>query len=285
MVNRSSSRLEFDAAAIYEYPEHLRDWLNGLPALPGVYTFHGESETLPLYIGKSINLRSRVMAHFRTVEEAKMLRQARRITWVTTAGDLGALLLEAQMIKQQQPLFNKRLRHNRQLCSLQLQHNSPQVVYARDLDFSTSPNLFGLFQNRHAALETLRNIADEQRLCHGLLGLENISNGRACFRSALKRCGGACCGRESVADHQMRLLAALERLRLVCWPWQGPVGLIETGSHQTQIHVIDHWFYLGSVERLEEAADLKRVRSGFDHDGYKILCGPLLSGKYPLVPL
>jgi excinuclease Cho len=63
---QSAPRLEFEAAAIYEYPEHLRPWLEALPKLPGVYQFHGESDTMPLYIGKSVNLRSRVLSHLRT---------------------------------------------------------------------------------------------------------------------------------------------------------------------------------------------------------------------------
>lgn len=42
----------------------------------GVYQFHGESETLPLYIGKSVNIRSRVLSHLRTADEASMLRRA-----------------------------------------------------------------------------------------------------------------------------------------------------------------------------------------------------------------
>ena len=40
---QSAPRLEFEAAAIYEYPEHLRPWLEALPRQPGVYLFHGES--------------------------------------------------------------------------------------------------------------------------------------------------------------------------------------------------------------------------------------------------
>lgn len=40
---QSAPRLEFEAAAIYEYPEHLRPWLEALPKLPGVYQFHGDS--------------------------------------------------------------------------------------------------------------------------------------------------------------------------------------------------------------------------------------------------
>nr|MBA2816915.1 NH(3)-dependent NAD(+) synthetase [Candidatus Pantoea persica] len=65
-----------------------------------------------------------------------MLRQARRVSWILTADDLGALLLKAQMIKTQQPLFNKRLRKNRQLCSIQITDDRPEVVYSRDVDFS-----------------------------------------------------------------------------------------------------------------------------------------------------
>ncbi len=125
MVRRQSApRLDFEAAAIYEYPEHLRPWLEALPKHPGVYVFHGESEAMPLYIGKSINIRSRVLSHLRTPDEAAMLRQSRRITWQLAAGEIGALLLEARLIKEQQPLFNKRLRRNKQLCSLLLKAGS-----------------------------------------------------------------------------------------------------------------------------------------------------------------
>ncbi|MDU5193289.1 MAG: endonuclease, partial [Mixta calida] len=85
MVRRAAShRLEFEPAAIYEYPEHLRSFLADIPNLPGVYIFHGDSDVMPLYIGKSISLRTRVMSHFRTPDEAKMLRLTRRISWITT---------------------------------------------------------------------------------------------------------------------------------------------------------------------------------------------------------
>lgn len=178
---QSAPRLEFEAAAIYEYPEHLRPWLEALPKLPGVYQFHGDSDTMPLYIGKSVNLRSRVLSHLRTPEEAAMLRQSRRITWQRTAGELGALLLEARLIKEQQPLFNKRLRRNKQLCAWLLADDRPQIVYAREVDFSHQQHLYGLFANRRAALQMLQSLADEQRLCYGLLGLEPLSRGRACF--------------------------------------------------------------------------------------------------------
>lgn len=281
----ASHRLEFEPAAIYQYPDHLRPFLEGLPSVPGVYIFHGDSETMPLYIGKSVNIRSRVMSHFRTADEAKMLRLAREVTYIQTAGELGALLLEARMIKNQQPLFNKRLRKNRQLCSLHISGGKPSVVYAKELDFSHTPNLFGLYASRHAALEKLQKIADEQRLCLGLLGIEKVSKDRACFRASLGRCAGACCGKESLEEHHQRLMLALEQVRVQCWPWNGAVGVVEQGLTHQQIHIINNWFYLGSVEDIAQAGELTKTPQGFDSDGYKILCKPILSGKYPILPL
>ncbi|WP_075181647.1 excinuclease Cho [Pantoea sp. 1.19] len=275
-----------DDADIYQYPEHLRDQLADLPRGPGVYEFHGDSDTLPLYIGKSINIRTRVMSHFRTPAEARLLRQTRTIRYTETAGELGALLLEAQLIKTRQPLFNKRLRKNRQLCSLRLQDGAtPEVVSAKAVDFAHTPDLFGLYGSRHAALETLRSLADDHQLCYGLLGLESLRAGRPCFRAALQRCAGACCGRESRAAHDARLRTALERVRLVCWPWQGAVGMVEQGPTMTQIHVIHHWLWLGSVSDPQAAQALSRTAASFDQDGYKILCKPLLRGDYPLIYL
>ena len=282
---QSAPRLEFEAAAIYEYPEHLRPWLEALPRQPGVYFFHGESDAMPLYIGKSVNIRSRVLSHLRTPEEAAMLRQSRRISWTQTAGELGALLLEARLIKEQQPLFNKRLRRNRQLCSLHISEGKPQVVYARDVDFSQTPNLYGLFANRRAALQTLQSLADAEQLCYGLLGLESLTRGRACFRSALKRCAGACCGKESVEDHQRRLLTGLENIGVTCWPWDSAIALKESREGMTHYHIIHNWLWLGAVTTLDEAAELLRTPAGFDQDGYKILCKPLLTGGYEITPL
>ncbi|MEE4410326.1 MULTISPECIES: excinuclease Cho [unclassified Serratia (in: enterobacteria)] len=280
MPNRLEPELD-----IYQYPEHLRTSLELLPRSPGVYLFHGLSDSMPLYIGKSVNIRSRVMAHFRTQDEARLLRQTQRISFHETAGEVGALLLEAQLIKQQQPLFNKRLRRSKQLCSLHLDRGRVGIVHAKDIDFAATPNLHGLFANRTAALEKLRAIADEQRLCYGKLGIDKLSAGRACFRYSLRKCAGACCGVESDLQHAQRLAAALQQMRITTWPYAGRVALEEQGASLRQYHVIHNWFYLGSVGALQQADSLQRTASHFDSDGYKILCKPLMSGHYPIIEL
>lgn len=278
-------RPEFDEARIYEYPEHLRSSLEGIPAAPGVYIFHAAEGEIPLYIGKSINLRTRLLSHFRTEEEARMLRQTVRISYIRTAGEIGALLLEAQLIKQQQPLFNQQLRRNRQLCALQLINGAPEVVYSRDIDFASTPDIFGLYASRHSALEALRDLADMHKLCYGALGLEKLAKGRACFRSMIHRCAGVCHGEETMEQHEGRLREALAGLRVATWPYPGAVGIEEKWQDMRQIHVINNWCYLGSAATLAAAHKLNTVAAGFDADGYKILCRPILSHGAKIIPL
>ena len=281
----SGLRPTFDASRDYEYPAHLRDSLDGLPTSPGVYIFHGEDGDLPLYIGKSVNLRNRVLSHLRNPDEARLLRQTRRISHIGTVGEIGALLLESRLIKEQQPLMNQKLRRIRQLCSLRLAEGVPEVVYSNDLNFATEPDLYGLFPSRHAALDALHDLADQHRLCYGALGLEKLKAGRACFRATLAQCAGVCRGDETPETHSARLSTSLEELRVACWPYPGAIGLIERQQKERQIHVIRNWCYLGSAITKLAARKLDAVVTGFDADGYKILCRPILTGTAEVVLL
>jgi excinuclease Cho len=109
------------------------------------------------------------------------------------------------------------------------------------------------------------------------LGLEKLSPGKACFRAAIRQCAGVCRGDESPEVHRERLFSSLLALRVACWPFVGAVGLVERDADLVQIHVVNHWCYLGSAATVEEARRLSTVAAGFDADGYKILCRPLLT--------
>ena len=278
-------RDDFEASRVYEYPQHLRAAIEDAPTGAGVYVFHAQEGDLPLYIGKSVNIRGRLLSHLRTPDEARMLRQTQRISYTRTAGEIGALLLEAQQIKQQHPLFNQKLRRNRQLCSLQLKGEHPEVVYSKDIDFAATPELYGLFASRHTALDALRGIADQNRLCYGALGLEKIPPGKACFRAAIRQCAGVCRGDETPHEHRERLFTSLLSLRVECWPYAGAIGLVERDSEITQIHVVRNWCYLGSATTEVEARALSTVATGFDADGYKILVRPILTQSVDIMSL
>jgi excinuclease Cho len=131
-----------------------------------VYVFHGTG-SLPLYIGKSVDIRSRVMSHFRNPDEARMLAQTQRIEAIETAGEIGALLLESHLIKTQSPVYNQRLRRVKKLCSFQLVPESTGwqalLVDEKTVAYGVTPQLYGLFASRHAAREKLQSLAPQHR--------------------------------------------------------------------------------------------------------------------------
>lgn len=249
--------------------------VDALPEAPGVYLFYGEND-IRLYIGKSTRLRSRVLAHFSADHESdrelSLSQQVRRIAHVRTAGELGALLEEARLIKRLQPILNRQLRRNRDLCAWRLEHDlageaGVRLVRAGEVDFTEPGRLYGFFRNRRAALDRLRTLCAEHALCPPLLGLEKHTPGR-CFNHQLKRCRGACLGLERQAEHFARLETALTDLKLAAWPYPGAVGLREGEV----LHVVENWCYYGQVSRAEEVPPLiAGGRPAFDFDIYKLL--------------
>lgn len=268
----------------YIYPSHLKPLLDDLPRNHGVYLFFGRTE-LPLYIGKSISIRSRVMNHFRNPDEASLLSQIIRIDYQLTAGEIGALLLESALIKKYLPIYNKRLRRTRTLCCWHWQNNKLHLKNMNEVDMVRTDNLFGLFRSSRIARDTLIQLADTNRLCLTTLGLEKSTKGRPCFRSMIRLCGGACCGRESIDDHTARAITALEGIRLQKWPFDGAICIRENHAELEQYHVIKDWYYLGSVETIQMAQKLNKPTPHLDLDTYKILIKPILSGQTEIIPL
>ena len=104
---------------------------------------------LPIYIGKSVNLRDRVRSHFssdhRHSNDVRLSMEIRRIEFEETAGELGALLRESQLIKSSKPLRNLRLRRNAQLVLIKLTNlNVPvEIIKLEETDArSSEPAVF-----------------------------------------------------------------------------------------------------------------------------------------------
>ena len=242
---------------------------------------------LPLYVGKSVDIRSRVLAHLRASDEARMLAQARRVDFIETAGEIGALLLEARLVKELSPLFNIRLRRSRGLCTLQWVEQghgaSLQVVSGRSVDRGCQGGLYGLFGSVRAAQEALRNLADTHALCLGLLGLERIGP-RGCFGLQLKTCWGACTGLEPRSVHDQRLRLALQDLQVHAWPFEGAIDLVEQRADWQQRHRILNWRHLGTHCSRQPQPPLGAHPGPFDLDTYKILVKPIILGQARLEP-
>ena len=257
-------------------PQLDRTAVDAVPEAPGVYLFYDEGNR-PLYIGKSASMRTRVMAHFAGTTSARAVelsQRVRRIDWKRTAGELGALLLEARLVKELAPEFNRQLRAAEGLCGFAFDGRRLRFAGAHEIDGDTLPFVYGVFRSKRAALQALRALADEHRLCLQALGFESGPQ-HACFRHQLGRCAGVCAGRESVHLHHARLAAALAAWKAADWPHPGPLGIVEKNAsgEATEVHVVDRWCYLGAARSDAEVADLLEGgrRGRFDFDHYRIL--------------
>lgn len=255
--------------------------LQALPARPGVYYFYGENQAL-LYIGKSRNLRQRVQSHFQNDHHSRrslqVAQQIRDIRVQPTAGELGALLLEAAEVKRLLPLYNRQLRRQRELLAWVLgQAEEGWRLALQGVDATAQVgDSVGLFRSRRQAQDWLRSQARQYQLCLRVLGLESGTG--ACFATQLGGCKGACCGLEPRAAHDARLLAACEQLRIAAWPWPGAVALVERDPEHgfSQWHVLDQWRHLATVDdpALIDAAR-QQPSQAFSLDAYHIVLSHL----------
>ncbi|MES2547522.1 MAG: exonuclease domain-containing protein [Pseudomonadota bacterium] len=278
-------------------PSHLdANLVDDMPETPGVYLFYGDTD-LPLYIGKSANIRARVLSHFSSdhasSKEMRISQEIKHIEWIVTAGDFSALLLESQLIKARQPIYNRQLRNERQLCSWKI-HADPQsknllqLVREDEINPIELGQLFGTFKSKRQALESLRSIAEAHQLCPRYLGLEPAGDA-ACFSSQVKKCRGVCCGKESPQIHYLRLQQALSAHRLKNWPYAGKIGIREYSSDndKTQLHIFEYWTYVGAIENEADLADKlqQNSRLKFDLDTYKLLLKAFNNPKTQVIEL
>ncbi|MBL0141598.1 MAG: ethanolamine utilization protein [Betaproteobacteria bacterium] len=263
-------------------PQLPPDALEGVPECPGVYRFFGVND-LPLYIGKSVNLRDRVRSHFtsdyRSSNDSRLSAEIRRLDWIETAGELGALLLESRLVKEVAPLHNAMLRRRRTNCVLRLPslRDAPEFLKLDEIDWdergSGAEPIYGPFTSPRAARDLLEAIAAEHGLCWRLLGWEK--RGGPCFARQVHKCRGACVGEESPEAHNVRLATALEVKRIPDWPFAGPVAIVERDATRAieEAHVIDRWRHLGTARDEDELVMLAGTRRlpEFDPDVLRVL--------------
>ena len=277
-VQREAKALLQGSASV---PPHLETSIGDIPNTPGVYLMYGEGP-LPLYIGKSIHLRERVVSHFQSAakvaKEMRIFQEVRRVEWRETAGELGALLLEARLVKEMQPVHNRKLRREGQLCSWQMHADADEkslleLVHIGDFSVDQMPQLYGIYRSKRQAQDALREMATEQHLCLKRLGLE--SGKGPCFAFQIGKCRGVCAGQESDALHRARLAMALSEHRLKSWPFPGKITYREfdAARDRTDIHVFAHWCHVATVHdetELEDALQSRRALA-FDLDTYRML--------------
>ena len=239
-----------------------------LPNSAGVYYFYDDKSTL-LYVGKSVNIKQRVLNHFsqdhKNHKDLKMSRSIAHIDFDSTVSDFGAQIHESHQIKALNPLYNSRLRRVRKLfrLSVEMHHRGflyPQIQPVKvDETQNDIQESFGLFRSPKQAQKKLSQLADHYFLCYQILGLEQgpINGESHCFRYHLKRCLGVCCSQESFQEHNHRLTLALAGHQQKVWPFAGAILIEERGhAHEKQqFHLVDQWIYHCHIDSLDALFD------------------------------
>lgn len=107
------------------------------PTTPGVYLMKDDKGRV-IYIGKAVNLRNRAGSYFTKAAEfdhrtAELVKQIRDIDYICTDTEVDALLMEARLVKDIQPLFNQELKDDKTFPYLEIaiREDFPTVEFTR----------------------------------------------------------------------------------------------------------------------------------------------------------
>jgi DNA polymerase-3 subunit epsilon len=216
----ATTRLFEMLLSIDEHPEEIKlngcqsevskSLVNELPKEAGVYYFFNKEKNL-IYVGKSINIRDRVLSHMNNNLHKKAVEMRAEIADVQfqiTGSELLALLLESSEIKKHQPIYNRQQRRtffNYGLYSFEDENGYLNLKVMRIVDELNPIFTYGSSQE---GKDHLFRLTEEYELCQKLCGLYETSS--ACFHHQIKQCKGACIGEETHDSYNKKVNEALE---------------------------------------------------------------------------
>lgn len=197
-------------------PPHLqRDKIDQLPEEPGVYYFHDQDGKV-VYVGKSINIRKRVLQHIRQELKGKHAIDFKArmfdITYQLTGTELIALLLESAEIKKLQPVFNQRSRRAFFRYGIFDFTDAEGYLHFKTGSIRGNETPLISFPTLNDAKSYLDRAVHKFELCQKLSGLFDTKG--ACFNYHIKQCKGACVQQETAAEYNVRAQAAMESFGL-----------------------------------------------------------------------
>jgi excinuclease ABC subunit C len=184
----------------------LQEQLDTLPMKPGVYLMKDAGGTI-IYVGKAINLRSRVRSYFHesSQHEDKIMRLVGdivRLDFIVTGTELEALILENNLIKEHRPRYNVKLKDDKNYPYIKVswQEAFPRVMTTRQMR-QDGGRYFGPFTSAQAvyqSLDLLRKLFPYRTCNRDITGQDP----RPCLYYHIKRCPGPCIGAASKEEYR-----------------------------------------------------------------------------------
>lgn len=211
-----------------------RSVIENLPEGPGVYYFFDNRGFL-IYVGKSINIKARVIQHLNNNSTRKaidMKNSIAGIDFTLTGSELVALLLESDEIKKHKPVYNRKQQRSffsYGLYSFFDDQGYMRLKFARIID-----ELMPLYSytSQLEAREHLFALTEQFELCQRL---NHLYPGQGpCFHYQINQCHGACAGIEKPEIYNERVLRAVERYHFD----HENFYLFDTGRDESELSVV-----------------------------------------------
>ncbi len=199
----------------------LREQLKSVPEQPGCYLWK-DAQGAVLYVGKAINLRSRMSQYVAgTDERAKipmMMEQVASFDYIVVSNETESLVLEKNLIQNYHPPFNVDFRDDKSYPFIALTKGElfPAIKYTRE-KHRADTRYFGPYTDSRAARETIdtlrrvvpicqANCAEYKRMVRRLkAGHEPSADDKACFEYHIGKGAGPCCGAITPQDYAVHV--------------------------------------------------------------------------------
>lgn len=192
-------------------PQTPAEKVRTFPHSPGVYLMKDDAGRV-LYVGKAKNLRARAGSYFLKAaaedpRTAQLVREIRDIDYIDAESEIDAMLMEARLIKDIQPRFNRDLRDDKTFPYLEIhtREQFPRVGFTREPK-DRGTKLYGPFTNPRGlrgAIQVLQKIF-RFRTCN--LDIDEDDPRwrwfRPCLLASIRQCTAPCNLRISREDYR-----------------------------------------------------------------------------------
>lgn len=183
-----------------------------MPSLPGVYIFENTNGK-PLYIGKSISLKSRIKQHFegfqtRSTKAANFIPQTKTIFYKRVQNDIEAIILEANLIKSYQPKYNAAVKDGKSnvyIVFTDTPDTKIKIIHSTDIREINLDNYRKQVFGPYTSVKTAEILLKICRSIFGFCTKPLNAHQSACFNYHLGMCPGVCVGKYSSSQYQVHL--------------------------------------------------------------------------------
>lgn len=227
-----------------------------LPQVPGVYTFWKEGK--PIYIGKSINLKSRLNSYLLPnlgIKTSQMVLEAEEVTYIKVTSELEALLLESSLIKKNQPKYNIISKDDKHDLYIGITAEEfPRILTLRKENQIKLKAIFGPFPSSYnvkSILKLIRRIFPYS---------DHVISKKPCFYNHLGLCNPCPNIISSLKDDQRNILKHryLDNIR--------NIKLILSRRFSSLRNILEKEMnFLASEQRYEEAKDIRDKIRALDY--------------------